>query len=62
MFSDRQMEVHAAMDDLDREAMKVMLRSEARRLAPTKDRPKGVRFGLPEWLKRAPVVLRVTHR
>lgn len=62
MFSDRQMEVNAVMDDLNRDAMMVMLRSEARRSAPIEDRPKGVRFPLPQWLKRAPLVLRATHR
>ena len=62
MFSDREMEVNAIMDDFNREAVQVMLRSEARRSAPIEDRPKGVRFHMPEWLKRAPLVLRATHR
>ena len=62
MFPDRQMEANAMMDELDREAMKVMLRSEARRAASIENRPEGVRFQLPEWLKRAPMVLRATHR
>ncbi len=62
MFSDRQMEVYAVVDDFEREVQLVMLRNEARQARSIEDRPKGVRFPLPEWLKRAPMVLRATHR
>jgi hypothetical protein len=56
------LEVRAKMDEYDREANRVFAVSEAKRLTSIERGPHGVRFPLPEWLKRAPLVLRTTFR
>ncbi len=62
MFTGHEMEVRAVVDELNREADRCFAQSEARRLTTIEGASHRVRFPIPEWLKRAPFVLRTTSR
>ncbi len=62
MFTDYEYQARAAVADHDREARRIMAEADARRLTSIEGARQGVRFPLPEWLKRAPFVLRTTPR
>jgi hypothetical protein len=62
MFTDFEYHARAEMDERNRRADRLFAESEARRLTTIEGASKGVRFPMPEWLKRAPFVLRTTPR
>lgn len=63
MFSDIHVEADRRMADYDREASRVLMDAQAAELsAPIETGRRGVRFPVPEWLKRAPFVLRSSAR
>jgi hypothetical protein len=57
-----ELEAFALVDEYDREARRAFELKEARRLTTIEPGRQRVRFPVPQWLRRAPFVLRATTR
>lgn len=62
MFTDNDFHARATMYDYNREARRALREADVRELTTIEAAPQRVRLPIPEWLKRAPFVLRTTPR